>query len=450
MAGRRDGLWTIAVTGVGALCQLLQLAVAARYLSAVDFGVLAIVNVTLWIVLAVQDMGLSSYCVHLGETDRRSQSTLFWISSALGSVAGAVVILVMPFLVWFYGMPELTSLLPWVALNFVLLGVATQYQANLVRVFKAKLLAQIELAARLLSFAIAMWALVIMKLGVMSIVLATALFALIKLVGLIIAAERHWHPQLSFDRSLALKALRYGGYQLAAQLVNQLRNQADLLIVGKALGAEALGLYSLAKELISYPLRFMMPLISRLTLPALARDRTNDATLMRTFLSSLKRTTLASTLVQILLAVFAPWLVVILYGERFVMVAPLVVLLSLFGALRLLATNVGVLAQALGFTNKELRWQVVATAISLPPLLVLPLLVPTLNAFAIALSVLQVILTVATYPFFVRPLLNVRWLDYFRCWWWPSLVCALTMLLSQWVSLPPWSSLSLSINLGNG
>lgn len=441
MSGRRDALWTVAVTGISALCQLLQLAVAARYLDAEAFGVFAIVNVTLWVVLAVQDMGLSSYCVHLGETDRRSQSTLFWISSLLGGIAALIVLLVMQPLAWFYSMPELKILLPWVALNFILLGLSAQYQANLIRVFRAKLLAQMELMARLISFALTLWLLIIMNWGLLSLVIGTATFALLKLLALMVVAERHWHPQLCFDRRLAAGALHYGGFQLSAQLVNQLRSQADVLIVGKALGAEVLGIYSLARELISYPLRFMMPLISRLVLPRLAQVQHEHDKLRSIFLQGLARTAWLAGAVYALLSLLSLWIVEILYGAQYLAVAALVPLLGLFGALRPLGLNTGMLAQALGRTSNEFKWNLLCAVISLPLMLLVAWLFPVVEAFALALSAQQLLLTVLAYRYFIRPLNPVGFGLYARAWAWMALIMLPLFWLASMIHLPSISEL---------
>ena len=201
MAGvtRADALWTFAVTVVAALLQLLQLAVAARYLSAADFGVLAIVNIALWLVQTFQGMGLSSYTVHLGEQSRRVQATLFWIGLLLGLLAGGLILLLAWPLAWFYQMPALIGLLPLVALNFFLLGLSSQYQANLVRTFNAVLLAKIEVTARVLSFLPTLYLLVICDWGVYAIVLSGLLFSLFKLVGLAVVANPDLHPHRAFE-----------------------------------------------------------------------------------------------------------------------------------------------------------------------------------------------------------------------------------------------------------
>ena len=262
--------WTVGVTLVSAGAQLLQIAVAARFLTPAEFGVLAIINVMLAVVTAFQDLGLSSYCVHLGDVPRRSHSTLFWISTALGAAGAIVVLAIATPVAHFYEMPALVPLLELLAANFFIIGLSGQYQANYIRVFQAARLAQIELGARIVALGVALALLVVAEWGPRAIVTGMLVFATMKLLLLAAFAPRDWHPGMLFDRALAPQALRYGTFQAGTQLVSQLRMQADQLIVGKALGAEMLGVYSLAKELIGYPLRFVQPLVARLTLPTLA------------------------------------------------------------------------------------------------------------------------------------------------------------------------------------
>ncbi|HRD34534.1 MAG TPA: oligosaccharide flippase family protein [Rhodocyclaceae bacterium] len=413
---RRDALWTVATTGTGAVLQLIQLMVAARYLDAHAFGALAIVNIVVWVVLAFQDMGLSSFCVHLGEVPRSAHSTLFWTSSALG-LMGALIVAALAYpLALFYRIPELAYLLPLLSLNFLLIGLGAQYQANLIRTFRARRLAQFELVARLAGFAVAVGLLVGYEAGAEAVVFGLITFSLAKLVLVGVAADNDWHPTNEFDRALAPRALRYGAYQASAQVINQLRTQADQLILGRALGPEYLGIYALARELIAYPLRFLQPLFSRLVLPVLARDQHSPEKLRSTFCRSMKQTAIVSAAIYGLLACAATWIVEIMYGERFLAVAALVPLLAVFGALRPLGLNIGMLAQATGRTADEFRWNVLASMITISTVLLVAVLWPSLTAFAITASALQLILSLLSYPCFVRPLQSIGVWAYMRTW----------------------------------
>lgn len=52
-----------------------------------------------------------------------------------------------------------------------------------------------------------------------------------------------------------------------------MRTQLDVIIVGKVLGGDSLGLYSLAKDLILQPLKLVSPVINRLALPRFAENQ---------------------------------------------------------------------------------------------------------------------------------------------------------------------------------
>jgi exopolysaccharide (amylovoran) exporter len=421
--------WTVSVTLVGAAAQLLQIAVAARYLTPAEFGVLAIINVMLAIVTAFQDMGLSSFCVHLGEAPRRSHSTLFWISTGLGAAGAVLVFAIATPVAYFYEMPGLVPLLELLAVNFFIIGLSGQYQANYIRVFQAARLAQIELGARFVGLGVALWLLTAAGWGPRAIVTGMVVFAATKLVLLATFASRDWHPGWLFDRVLAPRALHYGTFQAGTQLVSQLRMQADQIIVGKALGAEMLGVYSLAKDLIGYPLRFVQPLVARLTLPALAFHQHDTVALRAEFVRSMRATAIFCGVIYAALALLAPWVVRILYGEGFATVASLVPLMTLFGALRPLGQNAGMLAQATGRTRNEFTWNLRVSLVTWIPNLLIAAFAPGLVAFAIALSLIQVAVTLLAYPFFVRPLEPIGMRRYVSSWILPA---SFALLASAW------------------
>lgn len=410
--------------------------VVARYLDRHQFGALAIINVTTAIVLAFQDMGLSSYCIHIGAAPRRTHATLFWISACLGLLGTCIVFALAAPLAAFYRIPELMYLLPTLGINFVLIGFSAQYQAHLVRTFQVKRLAHIELAARCIGFAVTVGLIATHRMGVLAIVFGLIVFSFCKLAIMVRCADRDWHPALLFDKKLAPHALRYGLFQAGSQIVNQLRSQADQLILGRALGPESLGVYSLAKELISYPMRLMQPLFSRLTLPVLASSQGDHQQLNGRFLTGLRQTAIVSAVIYCLIAFFAPWMVEVMYGGRFATVANIVPLFALFGALRPLGMNAGMLAQATGRTSREFNWNMLAGAVTLPCNALVALAWPSVAGFAVSNSVLQVLLTLLAYPYFIHPLAPVGTRSYLTTWAGPFAITLVVSLVSIVFPLP--------------
>lgn len=415
-AGARDALWTAATAGLGAVLQVAQLAIAARVLSTAEFGALAIVNISLALISALQDLGLSSYCVYLGHQPRRTHSTLFWLSAGIGALAMLGLVIAAPFIAAFYRMPALSLLLAVTSLNFVLVGFGSQYQAHLVRTFQSRLLAKIEVVSRLPSFGVTVALLVGAKLGVLSIVIGSLVFAACKTLGMARVAEPDWHPRREFDRAIAPAALRYGLFQAGSQLVGQLRLQIDQLVLGRLLGAESLGAYSLARELMNYPMRVLQPLFGRLVLPILARNQNDPLRLADNYFLALQRTALVCSALYAALALFAPWVVQLLYGGRHANLVALAAVLTLAGALRPLGMNAGMLAQATGKTRIEFSWNLLSAGLAIPLTAALAVASTDIATFAAFNSGLQVVMTLLAWPLFVSRLLPGGFWRYVATW----------------------------------
>ncbi|MBW8190575.1 lipopolysaccharide biosynthesis protein [Neiella marina] len=437
MASQKSNVkWTIVATVLAAVVQMVQLMVAARYLSAYEFGALAIVNVLNWIVIEIQGMGLSSYCIHIGEAERKTHSTLYWVSVTLGIAGFAIAASSAIPLAVFYEIPELKYLIPFSALNFLLLGLSAQYQANVIRTFRANQLAKLEVAARLMSTAAVIVGLAYWHWGIPAIIAGSLIFAFLQLVGLVIIADKHWHPNFSFDTKVAKSAMSYGGYHAVSQVLNQLRSQVDQLVVGKALGPEMLGIYSLAKELIRYPMRVIRPVLARVVLPAMARDQHDAEKLKKTVLDNTRKTAKYSALVFIVLALFAPWAVTILYGEAYMAVASLVPLMALFGTLRSFTINAGLAAQAVGNTRHNFNWQLICIPLTVPVFFALAFSNADLIHYAAALSLAQLFVTFVSYPLFLKKSVQVGFTPYIRSWAGPVTACLLLWVVAPLIELP--------------
>ena len=129
------------------------------------------------------------------------------------------------------------------------------------------------------------------------------------------------------------------------------------------------------------------------------------------------------------LALIAPWVVGILYGDNFAAVSGLVPLMTLFGALRPLGLNAGMLAQATGRTRNEFIWNVRVSLVTWIPNLLIGAFAPSLMAFAIALSLIQLAVTLLAYPFFVRPLEPIGMRSYVSSWILPA---GIALIASAW------------------
>jgi len=414
-SAKRDALWTAGSAMVSAASQLLQIAVLAHHVDAHLLGALAIVNVVNAIAMLLQDMGLSSYLIHRQNISQPERTSLFMISAGLGLVAAMVLFVASYAVGYFYGSEVLGHLLRLSTVNFALLGLAAQYQASLIKTFQLPRLARIEMIGRLSGLATLLMLVLVYGASIESAVYAMIVNSLVRLVCFVTVAERDWHPGRAFDRAIIGQALRYGAFQLGSQVINQLRTQADQIILGKFLGLASLGVYSLAKELVLQPTKLIMPVVQRLALPRLATRQGDPQALRRIYLLGLRGVSVFSASVFIMLAVFAPPAVTILYGQRYAGVAELIPLMLLFGMLRPLGSLIGALSQSMGRSDIEFGWNLKIFGVTLL-VSVAGAMSRSLEIMAVALAITQVLATALSYYFFSSKIITLTAREFFSSW----------------------------------
>ncbi|WP_257984841.1 oligosaccharide flippase family protein, partial [Klebsiella pneumoniae] len=270
----------------------------------------------LMIAMILQDMGMSSYIVHKQNLSRRQQSTIFWINLSLSLIAGLIVFAFSWPLAIFYQMSQLEPLIMLASINFLFLGALSQYQAHYIKAKRMILLSKIEMTAKLISFACVVGMLYLSDLRTSAVIIGLIINALIRLLLMSTLGERSWTPSLAFELSIFRDVFKYGIYQLGSQIINQLRTQLDIIIIGKVLGGDSLGLYSLAKDLIMQPLKLVSPVINRLALPRFAEVQNDSANLGNAFLKGTCVIASFSAVMFVCIYIFSPAIITMLYGSN--------------------------------------------------------------------------------------------------------------------------------------
>ena len=437
---KKQAVWLFGSTCFAALLQVLQLAVLARKLETHELGLLAIINAILAVATVLQDMGMSSYIVHRQEINRREQSTIYWVNVSLSLCTGLIMLAIAYPVAWFYHLPELVGLIMLTSLNFLVLGHLSQYQAHYVKTKRMVTLAKIEMATKLFAFICTVLMLYFTSLTVAAAILGLFINAFTRILCMIYFGEKAWRPTWEFEWKTFVAAVRYGIYQLGSQTINQLRTQADALIVGKVMGAEMLGIYSLAKELILQPLKLVSPVINRLALPRFAEKQHDPEQLKKLFLKGTFVIMLFSSAMYLAIGIMSPVIVRVLYGPAHEQVYHLIPLMLLFGMLRPMGGLTGAISQANGRTNVEFYWNIVASLVVLA-VLATTYIWPNVLYVALTLSISQVLISAFAHPFFIKPVIGIRFIPYARQWVSVSVVFVGLMMLVNHFNLfvmPEW------------
>ncbi len=252
-------------TGAQALQFLAGLALA-RILAPADFGLLASVYVITGFTVLLFDMGLSAALVHQREVRQADYDTAFWLNALGGLVFIGVLAALGPFVADFYGDDRLTWITPLAGLGFAL-ALNVSHAALLQRSMQFKKVAAIELSCAVLANAATLIG-ALSGMGAFALVLGPAVQGL---AGTIITWTLvRWRPRGFISRPSVRRLWSFSGGMLGFSVVNYAGRNSDNLLIGRLLGATALGYYNRAYTLMLLPLQQISQVLGRVMFPALA------------------------------------------------------------------------------------------------------------------------------------------------------------------------------------
>ncbi|EPY4367979.1 TPA: oligosaccharide flippase family protein [Klebsiella pneumoniae] len=423
---KKQAIWLLGSNTISAILQILQISLLAHHLKLSELGVLAIVNMVLMVAMILQDMGMSSYIVHMQEMTRRDQSTIYWINLLLSFLTGCLVFVASWPIASFYNMPDLTFLVMLASFNFLFLGSLSQYQSHYIKAKKVILLAKIEIISKIISFLFVLFSILKMELRTEAVIYGLIINSFARLFLMSLLGDKSWRPTFEFNSAICKPVFKYGIFQLGSQILNQFRTQLDVIVIGKMLGADSLGLYSLAKDLIMQPLKLISPVINRLALPRFAEVQNQSDKLGGAYLRGTSVILLFSMIIFFSIYLLGPVIIKILYGSSRMGVFNILPYMLLFGVLRPMGGLTGAVAQANGKTNIEFRWNVIATSIVLGVTTTV-FFIPQLWYVSLSLSLSQLLISFFVFPCFIKPIVDVSFKSYLYKWF-PQALCFICLI----------------------
>ncbi len=344
--------------------------ILARLLLPHDYGVAGILLVLVAFVLVLSDLALGLALVQRRTLSQLDCSTVFWMNIAAGMVfTGAGIAAAGP-IASFFREPELTSMVRVLSISFILASIGLTQSSLLVRAMDFRSLELREMASMLASGAAAV---VVAALGFGAWAIVAQQLTRSVVSSYLVWRFSSWRPSLAFSISTLRGLAGFSGNVLGQNLVTQLRSTSDNILVGRFLGAAALGAYSLAYNLILVPFNRVALPLSQVLYPALARlqdelDRVEDY-----WLRSVRTIAAVATPALVGLIIVAPDFVRVVLGEKWSSAVPVVQLLAVVGLLQTLQFLNPAILQALDRTSILFRFTLCSYA-------------ATLGAFAIGLQ----------------------------------------------------------------
>lgn len=310
--------------------------VLARLLSKDDFGVVGFA-ITALVFIDVFSGGIGPAIIYYSEDKHRSD-TAFWLGLAVGIILFGFTWVIAPYVASFFHDSRALLVVRIVGITFPLNALGDTHAAIL----------QKQLAFNRIFIPDFMLA---MSKGLVSIVLAFYGFGAWSLIwgqiaGSLISSISFWivnlwRPSFNFDPQFAKAIFNYGIKYISANMVSIIALNLDYLLVGRYLGAEALGVYTLAFRLPDLLILQFAGVLSTVLFPIYARMREVPGNLARGFALTTRYVSLITVPLGLGLALVVRPLIIVVFTEKWVDVIPVVQVLAIYAVLKSLAYNAG-------------------------------------------------------------------------------------------------------------
>ncbi|WP_178133889.1 lipopolysaccharide biosynthesis protein [Vineibacter terrae] len=336
----RGGAVTVGAQALKVVIQFGTILILSRLLPPYAFGLLAMVAALTEILDQIKDFGLSMATIQKPDVTHEQVTALFWINSGIGATAATALWTAAPLVAQFYGHAELTEITRWLALGFLISGLATQHWALLRRQMRFSTIAAIDLGCEVLAMATAvvaaahgagLWALVAQRLTYGAAVMLASW------------STAGWRPGLPRRCAGVGSLLTYGASVTGNGIVNVVARTLDQVLIGWFWGPQPLGLYERAYKLLMGPInQVTIPLYS-VGMPALSRMASDPDRYRRTYIALSERLAMLTVPPAALLMVTADWVVAVMLGSQWGEAAPILAWLGLAASLMPVATITGLL-----------------------------------------------------------------------------------------------------------
>ncbi|MBD1935707.1 MULTISPECIES: lipopolysaccharide biosynthesis protein [Cyanophyceae] len=335
--------------------------VLARYLTSYDYGLGAIVLTVGDFTRVFTNVGINAQII---QTDKEKEdlnglcNSAYWLNWLIYFALFAIqCILAFP-ISWFYKEPRLILPICVGAIGYLFWPTAAIQCALIQRENRLKICAINNLTMTSISY-VSSAVIAYLGMGVWAFVLPGLLTSPI---AVFIYRHNHaWRPTKGITTKYWKELLSFGKNILGVEFLKTLRNSLDYLIVGRFLGVKELGIYFFGFNGGLGVSLSIINAISSSVYPHLCAARSNKFELKKRYLESIKVISFVIVPLVILQSSLAPFYVPVIFGQKWVVAIPILIVICLSAIPRPFADTSAKLLVAIGKPNLEFRWNIVFT-----------------------------------------------------------------------------------------
>lgn len=339
--------------GIQFFLSVLGTMILARLLTPDDYGLVGMVGAVSGFAAMFKNAGLSMATIQSEQITPAQISNLFWINLLISLVLGLGLMVLSPLIAVFYTRAELIGITLVLSLTFIVSGLTIQHQALLYRHMRFGALASIVIASQIIGLGVSI---VLAWLGWRYWALVSASLVSTALGTFLTYYFCPWVPQWIQRGSGTIRMLTFGGHLTVTNVANYLASNMDSVLIGRFIGADALGLYSRAYQLFMTPITYIRAPIVNTALPGLSSLRNQPERYVNYYRGALGSLAAITIPLSLYCVVEADFLIRTLLGERWLDAVPVFRILAIAAVIYPLNGMQPLILMSVGLSARTMWW----------------------------------------------------------------------------------------------
>lgn len=366
----KSGLfWSVIEVVVKRALDFIVKLILARLLFPEDFGVIGMATVFISFIQVLNDAGMGPAIIQNKNLTERHLNTVFW-TNVFWSLFLYLILsfVVAPIASNFYEQPILIKIIPFLSLSVLTSALNTVHFSQLRKELNFKKIAFIRNISSLIAGVIAV-GMAFFDFGIWALV-ANDIIAYVITVPLFYSATK-WKPKFQWDSTVLKEILSFGMFLTGSKVIINLVGNADYLLIGKWVGASAVGVYTLAFMMTNLVSGQITSMLDTVMFPFYSSIQDDAEKLKKYYLKLISYYALFVYPIMLTLVLFADVLIPFFFGNKWEEAVLPLKILTIAVMISVLTTGYNLLFRSTGRPKYEFRIQKITSLLVYLPCLVI-------------------------------------------------------------------------------
>lgn len=265
--------WSVAAKGFGQVLSWVMTLIVVRLLAPSDYGLAAMANVVIGLLAMVAELGFGASLIQAQSIERRQASGVLGAATVVNIAIAATLVLAAPAIAIFFHDPRLTTIIAVSAIQLPLAVVGLIPDAVLRRDLRFREIALAGVGSGLVGSGVTL-VLAFQGAGVWALVIGAVVIVGVR--GLLVQMFAPYRVLPTFRVEGIAEFVAFGSQVTGIRILWYAFSQADVLIAGRLLGPQILGIYTVAVHLATLPMQRIGSIVNDVAFPAFARIQSDQ------------------------------------------------------------------------------------------------------------------------------------------------------------------------------